>query len=115
MTVDQKCSAILISGLVGAMLLASAGKGMAADSKNGQRLAVHWCSGCHVVLAGQQQAYDVAPTFAHIAASGVDEGRLKAFLANPEHSRMPNLSLSRSEIADLVAYIKTLAPAKPQG
>jgi mono/diheme cytochrome c family protein len=115
MTVDQKCSAIFLGGIVAAVLLASAGESMAADSKNGQRLAMHWCSGCHVVSPGQQQAYDAAPTFAKVAASGLDEGRLKAFLANPEHSRMPNLSLSRSEIADLVAYIKTLAPAKPQG
>jgi len=32
--------------------------------------------------------------------------RLSQFLASPPHSRMPNLSLTRSEIADLVAYIK---------
>ena len=115
MIVDEKCPAMFASGLVVLMLLASAGEGMAADSMNGQRLAVRWCSGCHVVLPGQQQAYDAAPTFAQIASSGLNEGTLKTFLANPEHSRMPNLSLSRSEIADLVAYIKTLAPAKPQG
>ena len=32
---------------------------------------------------------------------------LKGFLADP-HPKMPNMSLSRSEIADIVAYIKTL-------
>ena len=115
MIVDQKYPAMLASGLVVLILLASAREGLAADSTNGQRLAVRWCSGCHVVLPGQPQASDAAPTFAQVASSGLDEGSLKAFLANPEHSRMPNLSLSRSEIADLVAYIKTLAPAKPQG
>jgi hypothetical protein len=36
------------------------------------------------------------------------ETTLATFLASPHHSRMPNLSLSRSEIADLVAYIKGL-------
>ena len=35
-----------------------------------------------------------------------DVEALAVFLATPHHSRMPNLSLSRSEIADLVAYIK---------
>ena len=115
MTIAQKWPALFGSSIVGAMLLASAGEGMAADSMNGQRLAVHWCSGCHVVLPEQQQASDAAPTFAQIASSNINEGTLKAFLANPEHSRMPNLSLSRTEIADLIAYIKTRAPAKPQG
>jgi len=32
---------------------------------------------------------------------------LKDFLTDP-HPKMPNMSLSRSEIADIVAYIKTL-------
>jgi mono/diheme cytochrome c family protein len=104
------------TGIVLLMLLTCASKGLAADSMNGQRLAVRVCTGCHLVLPGQQQAFDAAPTFAQIAASQqLDERTLKTFLANPEHSRMPNLSLTRSEIADLVAYIRTLAPAKPSG
>jgi mono/diheme cytochrome c family protein len=98
------------------MLLAFTSEAVAADSMHGQRLAVRICTGCHLVLPGQQQAFDAAPTFAQIAASQqLDERALKTFLGNPEHSRMPNLSLTRSEIADLVAYIRTLAPAKPSG
>jgi mono/diheme cytochrome c family protein len=103
-------------GIVVLMLLTSTGEAVAADSMNGQRLAVRICTACHLVLPGQQQALDAAPTFAQIAASqDLDERALKTFLANPAHSRMPNLSLTRSEIADLVAYIRTLAPAKPPG
>jgi mono/diheme cytochrome c family protein len=107
MTVDRKYSAKLRIGIAGAVLLSSAGESLAADSTNGQRIAERWCAGCHVVTPEQQQASDAVPTFAQIGASErFDEAALTAFLASPHHSRMPNFSLSRSEIADLVAYIK---------
>ena len=110
MNVDRKPSARLRIGIVGAVLLTSAGQSIAADSANGQRIAESWCAGCHVVSPGQQQSSDAVPTFAQIAASErFDEAALAAFLADPHRSRMPNLSLSRSEIADLVAYIKLQA------
>ena len=89
------------------LLMASAGKGAAADSANGRRIAERWCAECHMVAPGQRQASDAVPTFAEIGGSGrFDETALAVFLGTPHHSRMPNLSLSRSEIADLVAYIK---------
>jgi mono/diheme cytochrome c family protein len=92
------------------MLLASAGQSIAADSADGQRIAESWCAGCHLVSPGQQQSSDAVPTFAQIAASErFDEAAFADFLANPHQSRMPNLSLSRSEIADLIAYIKLQA------
>jgi mono/diheme cytochrome c family protein len=87
----------------------SAGKGAAADSANGGRIAERWCAECHLIAPGQRQASDAVPTFSEIGGSGrFDETTLEGFLANPHHSRMPNLSLSRSEITDLVAYIKGL-------
>jgi mono/diheme cytochrome c family protein len=114
MTVSQKRPEFCRIGIAVLMLLATARDGVAADSMKGQRLAVRICTACHLVLPGQQQALDHAPTFGQIAASqSLDERALKTFLADPEHSRMPNLSLTDSEIADLVAYIRTLAPAKP--
>jgi mono/diheme cytochrome c family protein len=70
-------------------------------------LAERWCAECHVIAPGQQQASDAVPTFAQIGGR-FDETALATFLASPHHSRMPNLSLSRSEIVDLVAYIKGL-------
>lgn len=110
MTVDRKKSARIRIGIVGAVLLTPAGQGMAADSTNGQRIAERWCAECHLVAPWQQQSSDAVPTFAQIGASErYDEAALAAFLANPHHSRMPNLSLSRSEIADLLAYIKLQA------
>jgi mono/diheme cytochrome c family protein len=92
-------------GLAIFFLLISTGDAAAADSANGQRLAERWCAECHVSAPGQQPASDTVPTFAEIGGR-FDETALATFLASPHHSRMPNLSLSRSEIADLVAYIK---------
>ncbi|WP_411969707.1 hypothetical protein [Rhizobium sp. 3T7] len=71
-------------------------------------MAERWCSECHVVASGQQQGSDQIPTFAQIGRSDrFDDRSLAAFLSAPHHSRMPNLSLTRSEVADLVAYIKS--------
>lgn len=92
-------------GIAAAVLITSAGEGKAADSANGRLIAEHWCAACHVIAPEQRQATDVVPTFAQIAES-YDEAALAAFLANPHDSRMVNLSLTRREIDDLVAYIK---------
>jgi mono/diheme cytochrome c family protein len=90
------------------LIFGIAGESTAADRANGQRLAERWCSECHVVASGQQHGSDRVPTFAQIARSDrFDEGSLAAFLMTPHRSRMTNLSLTRSEIADLVAYIKS--------
>ncbi|QEL27193.1 cytochrome c (plasmid) [Bosea sp. F3-2] len=87
-----------------------ASEAAAANSARGQRTAERWCSECHVVAPGQIRASDAVPTFAQIGGAGrFNEKTLAAFLANPHHSRMPNLSLTRSEIADLVAYLKRQA------
>ena len=94
-------------GLVILFLLISTGNAAAGESANGQRLAERWCAECHVIAPGQQRASDAVPTFGQIGGR-FDETALATFLASPHHSRMPNLSLSRSEIADLVAYIKGL-------
>lgn len=84
------------------------GDSAAADRLRGRALAHRWCSECHVVAPGQVRGSDTVPTFAQIGESErFDERSLSAFLAAPHHSRMPNLSLTRTEIADLVAYIKS--------
>jgi cytochrome c2 len=80
----------------------------AADRENGERIAERWCAQCHVVASGQKRGSDEIPTFAEIGRSDrFDKESLAAFLAAPHGSRMQNLSLTRSEIADLVAYINS--------
>jgi mono/diheme cytochrome c family protein len=81
----------------------------AADPDHGQTLARRWCATCHVVAPNQQRPTGEAPPFATIAKRpDFDATRLAYFLLDP-HPKMPNMSLTRTEAADIVAYIATLA------
>jgi mono/diheme cytochrome c family protein len=80
----------------------------AADADNGRRIAQRWCQACHVVSAGGRASTDGAPPFATVASRpGFDAGKIALFLLNP-HPKMPDMGLTRSEAADLAAYIGTL-------
>jgi mono/diheme cytochrome c family protein len=83
--------------------------GFAADASHGRQVARRWCASCHVVAANQRQTTAEAPPFATIARrSDFDARRLATFLLNP-HPKMPNMSLTRVEAADIAAYIGSLA------
>lgn len=89
-------------------LLAAAPAG--AQDLPGRALAERWCAACHVVSAEQTTVVEgAAPTLAAIAASRTDEALL-AFLADP-HPPMAPLGLTRREAAEIVAYVRSLAPA----
>jgi mono/diheme cytochrome c family protein len=78
-----------------------------ADADNGERLARRWCSSCHVVASNQRRATGEAPPFSTIAKKpNFDAPKVAFFLLNP-HPKMPNMGLSRTEAADLAAYIGT--------
>jgi mono/diheme cytochrome c family protein len=81
---------------------------VAADADHGADLAKRWCAACHVVDTGQKQASTDAPPFAAIARkSDFTPEKVAFFLLDP-HPKMPNFPLSRSEAADLAAYIGAL-------
>jgi mono/diheme cytochrome c family protein len=96
------------AGLVCVSFLAAiAGSAAAADADNGGTLAKRWCAACHVVAADQRHGSTSAAPFSEIAKQpGLDAAKLALFLLAP-HPRMPDMSLSRSEAADLAAYIET--------
>ena len=103
---------LLLAVLVLLLLLISFGGVKAqepGDPVAGRQLAQTWCSTCHVVTRGQQQATsNGAPSFAAIAAQkSFTPMALSAFLQTPHH-RMPDLHLSRDEIDDISAYIFSL-------
>jgi mono/diheme cytochrome c family protein len=83
--------------------------GQPADTSNGFRLAERWCASCHLIGRNPGQvASDEAPPFASVAKRpGFDAGRLALFLLDP-HPKMPDMGLSRSNAADLAAYIGSL-------
>jgi mono/diheme cytochrome c family protein len=93
--------------LAAALLLVAAGQASAAgDPGSGERIAERWCSGCHAVTAGGS---DAAPPFTEIVRRpDRSPSFLHAWLSDP-HPPMPRLDLSRQEIADVIAYLSTLA------
>jgi mono/diheme cytochrome c family protein len=91
-----------------AAFIALAPPAFAADASNGKRLAERWCTGCHLVSPSQSTATDQVPSFASIAKMpDFSAAKIALFLLDP-HPKMPNMSLSRTEAADLAAYIATL-------
>jgi mono/diheme cytochrome c family protein len=81
----------------------------AQDAQQGREIALRWCSSCHVVERTATSApTDGLPTFPGIAARpGLSADQLRAAM-NPQHSRMPDLALSKRQQDDLVAYIYSL-------
>jgi mono/diheme cytochrome c family protein len=78
-----------------------------ADPDQGKTIAQRWCATCHVVAEKQKQASADVPSFFDIAKRKTN-GELTSFLTDP-HPKMPDMNLSRQEIADITAYIRSLA------
>ena len=77
----------------------------AADVANGEKLAKRWCAACHVVAADQKSGNTQAAPFSAIAKlPDFDAAKLALYLLMP-HPKMPDMSLSRDEAADLASYI----------
>ncbi len=94
--------------LTASLLAATAATAWAADAGNGQVLARRWCASCHLVAPDEKGPAGEAPPFASVAKRpDFDARKLAAFLLNP-HPKMPDMNLTRSEAADLAAYISTL-------
>jgi mono/diheme cytochrome c family protein len=78
-----------------------------ADASKGGQLAQQWCASCHVTSGSRPgNVQEGPPSFRTIAGSRTDD-QLHAFLSHP-HGAMPDLSLTRAEIDDLIGYIESL-------
>jgi mono/diheme cytochrome c family protein len=99
-------SLVVVSALIAAGA-ARAQTRIVPNAANGEQLATRWCASCHVVAPDQRAASADTPSFASIAAApDFSEARLAFFLLDP-HPKMPNMSLTRREAADLAAFIAT--------
>jgi len=105
----NRVAMLAIAALVTGVL--PSGTALAGDPATGKALALQWCSACHVVADDQAVASSVSlPSFFDMAKDpDWSEEKLATFLANP-HPQMPNMSLGNTEIANLAAYIGSLAP-----
>jgi mono/diheme cytochrome c family protein len=81
----------------------------AADAYQGKAIAERWCTHCHVVEREQKSpAIDQAPPFASVARTPEFGANKLAILLLKPHPNMPQLTLSRAEVANLAEYILTL-------
>ena len=93
----------------GVLALAVLGPAIArADAFRGAQLAQRWCANCHIIGKTPPSRAQVGPpSFPSIAESKLTPEQLRVFLTKP-HGSMPDLSLTRAEIDDLVDYIESL-------
>jgi mono/diheme cytochrome c family protein len=98
----QKISAALLSSLA---LAALSNAASAANVANGEKLSKRWCASCHIVAVDQKRGTAQTPPFSAIAKTpNLDAAQLALYLLLP-HPKMPDMNLSRSEAADIAAYI----------
>lgn len=96
----------LSAALMAGALVAPWATASAADAQRGAALAQQWCVNCHVIgVNAPATTQQGPPPLPSVAAMPPDQ--LRTFLVHP-HGKMPDLSLSRSEIDDLIAYIGSL-------
>ena len=102
----MRLASVRLAGCAAAAIaLSLLANGARADAETGERLARMWCASCHVVAPDQQRANADAPPFATIGKQpDFNAGKLALFLLEP-HPKMPSMSLSRREAADLAEYI----------
>lgn len=93
--------------LVSLVLAAATARPTCAEAAGGSQLAQQWCASCHVTGGGPAGNVQQGPPSFHTIAGTRSPDQLRAFLSHP-HGAMPDLSLTRQEIDDLVGYIESL-------
>ena len=98
--------------VIAVLLLLLTTQSDAADAANGKALAQRWCASCHIVSSDQREGSPDTPPFSHIGGRpDFNAGPLALFLLEP-HPKMPSMSLTRVEAADIAAYIATLSAVR---
>ena len=93
---------ILISVSGASIAIAAAG-----NAEAGRQFVMRSCSSCHATETAKT-ATDNAPPFSVVAKTNKDNPAwIRGWLMAP-HPPMPNISLSRQQIDDIVAYLSTL-------
>jgi mono/diheme cytochrome c family protein len=93
--------------LAAIMVSLLANRAFAADPGLGEAVARRWCAACHIVAAGQKTSTEAPPFFSIAKRPDFDATKIAFFLLDP-HPKMPDMHLSRADVADIAAYIATL-------
>lgn len=102
----------LLASAITMLMAAHTVPAVAADIEEGRKIADAWCASCHLTSA---TGTDTAPQFREIARNrSLSSNSLSRTLAAP-HPAMPRLDLSRRQIDDLVAYLRSLNPDNKNG
>jgi mono/diheme cytochrome c family protein len=89
-----------------------ASAGHVGNATRGEVTAKRWCAACHLLSPQQTTANADVPSFAGIAQEKkLTAAELTTFLSS-SHPRMPDMELTRDEIADIVTYIRSLDQKK---
>ena len=79
----------------------------AGNAQAGRQLVTRSCSSCHATETSGT-ATDNAPPFSAVAKTNRENPAwIRGWLMSP-HPPMPNISLSRQQIDDIVAYLSSL-------
>ena len=86
---------------------------MSPPVEYGKRLAETRCAGCHSAVAGRPSPHRGAPPFWMLDGLHTPESLQRSVAGSSLHSEygMPNVVLTRSEAAALVAYIEAVGAA----
>ena len=87
----------------------------AGDPARGFEVADRNCSLCHAIARDGASPHPKAPAFRALASryplEGLGEALAEGIVVG--HSGMPQIELDPKRIDDLITYLKTLQPAKP--
>ncbi|WP_321343939.1 cytochrome c [Breoghania sp.] len=105
----SSCVSRSVAAGIGIVCLFSISAQAGASVAAGEKLARLWCASCHVVASDQEAGNPDTPPFSEIAErADLSEASMEIWLAGT-HPVMPDMSLSRAEIAALVAYIESFS------
>lgn len=101
----MRAFAFLLPAMATMMIGGSAAAAEIGDRDQGRQIANRWCAECHDITGTMPRLTDGPPSFLSIAnRTETTAAGLRAFLHTP-HGKMPDLSLTRAEIDDLIAYL----------
>ncbi|MEO8112861.1 MAG: cytochrome c [Phenylobacterium sp.] len=115
--------AIILALLAVAGGCATSGRPMAGGAapgsavERGHFFVQRSCAGCHAVNALGDSPNAEAPPFRSVRMrhNEISLERMLADISQKGHFRMPPVYMSDAEIADIVAYIQTVEPARRPG